>query len=135
MKKIIDIIDYVFYRTYIFIKKCNSIKINGAPDIFCLIFFLLPLLLIIVPIYRITEISIHRYSQTWIFAMIVLYVLSMPITKRYKNADRLRSLEKRWENEDSKKRRIRGWIITALVFNNIVLIPILVCLLVHYGII
>lgn len=135
MKKIIDIIDYVFYRTYAFIKKCSFIKIDGASDIFCLIFFLMPLLLIIVPVCRIFGMSVHRYSVTWILLMAIMYFLSLPITKRYKDTDRLRNLEIRWKNENPRNRKIKGWIIVSLVFNNVVLIPILLCLLVHYAII
>ena len=80
--------------------------------------------------------TISRFLGTVV--MIVIYYY--PMMRRYMfnksiTTGKYRIFRERWGNEDPKQRKKRGWIIAALVFNNIVLIPIGVFLLVHYGII
>ena len=106
---------------------------DAAPFIFSLVFFM-PLILIIVPICRAFNLSVHRYSGTWIILMAILVLLEVPIVKRYEKLENQKKFEERWGKEDPKQRMVRGWLIWALIINNL-LIPLFVILLEHYNII
>ena len=144
MKKILDIIDYTYYRLYKFFSSHRIFtgmeEIDSISTIMLTIFF--PLACIGGSICHKTNIvmferhTISRFLGTVV--MIVIYYY--PMMRRYMfnksiTTGKYRIFRERWGNEDPKQRKKRGWIIAALVFNNIVLIPIGVFLLVHYGII
>ena len=67
--------------------------------------------------------------------MVVLLVSGIPVYKRYQNNQNIQKFEERWGKEDSKQRKKRGWIVVAVIIFNVVLIPILGCVLAHYNII
>ena len=134
MKKILDFFDYIAYRMHKFvIAHPRMIVPDAAPFIFSLVFFM-PLMLIIVPICRAFNLSVHRYSGTWTILMAILVLLEVPIVKRYEKLENQKKFEERWENEDSKQRTRRGWLIWILIINNLILITALVVLLEHYNI-
>lgn len=134
MKKILDFFDYIAYRMHKFvIAHPRMIVPDAAPFIFSLVFFM-PLILIIVPICRAFNLSVHRYSGTWIILMAILVLLEVPIVKRYEKLENQKKFEERWGKEDPKQRMVRGWLIWALIINNL-LIPLFVILLEHYNII
>ena len=125
MKKIIDFFDYVAYRMHKFvIAHPKMIVPDAAPFIFSLV-VLMPLTLIIIPICRAFNLSVHRYSGTWTILMAILVLLEVPIVKRYSNPENLKRFEQRWGNEDKEQRMMRGWLIWMLIFNNMIIIPII----------
>lgn len=57
--------------------------------------------------------------------MAILVLLEVPIVKRYEKLENQKKFEERWGNEDPEQRMIRGWLIWALIINNLVVIPII----------
>ena len=95
----------------------------------------MPLLLIIVPVVRMYGINIHRYSLGWYIFMAVLVAAQYPIWKRYENPTCIKELEERWDNEVPEKKKIRGLLVDLLIINNLIFIPVFLCILTHYNII
>ena len=108
---------------------------DGAPYIFSFVILLMPLLLIVAPISRVYDIHIHRYSLGWTIFMAILVLIQLPIWKRYQNEKNVQKFERCWDKEEPEQKVIRGILVDLLIINNIILIPLLLCILVHYHLI
>ena len=136
MKRILHIFDYIFYRIHKFVlAHPKMIVSDGAPYIFSFIILLMPLLLIVAPISRVYDIHIHRYSLGWTIFMAILVLIQLPIWKRYQNEKNIQKFERCWDKEEPKQKVIKGILVDLLIINNIILIPLLLCILVHYHLI
>lgn len=136
MKHILDIYDYIFYRIHKFVlAHPKMIVSDGAPYIFSFIILLMPFFGIAAPIFRMYDIHIRRYSLAWMIFMAVLFAIQFPIWKRYQNPIKIKELEKRWDNEDLKQERIRGIMVKLFIIINVIIIPLVIFVLVHYKII
>lgn len=125
MRHILHIFDYIFYRIHKFVlSHPKMIVSDGAPYIFSFIVLLMPLLLIVVPIARMWDIHMHRYSLGWTILMISLVAIQLPVWKRYQNEENVHKFERCWNKENSKKKTIRGIWVDLLIINNIVIIPV-----------
>lgn len=117
---ILDFFDYIAYRMHKFvITHPRMIVPHAAPILFTFIILYLPLMWIIVPICRVFNLNVHRYSGTWTIGMAILLILGWPIQKRYGNPENQKRFEKRWGNEEPKQRKIRGWLIWVLILINL----------------
>lgn len=140
MEQLIDAFDYGFYRLNKFILAHKFVR--GEPDekrvssmgIYCLIFIIPLNILVLVPIFHTNNLALDRYSWTGIIVFILLVLESLPFYIRYWKEEIDQKFEERWGNEDPKQRKKRGWLIVALIINNLVLIPLIVIILEHYHI-
>ena len=133
--RIFHICDYIFYRIYKFVlAHPKMIVSDGAPYIFSFIILLMPLLLIIVPIFRMYGIHIRRYSLAWTIFMAILVAAQFPIWKRYQNPKNIEKYERCWNNESPRQKVQRGMGVDLLIINNVVIIPVILYLLIHYKI-
>lgn len=136
MRRILHIFDYIFYRIHKFVlAHPKMIVSDGAPYIFSFIILLMPLLLIIGPIFRMYDIHIRRYSLAWTIFMGILVAVQFPIWKRYQNPKIIKEFEKCWDNEPQEQKAVRGILVDLLIINNIIIIPLILYILVHYKII
>ena len=143
MKKILDIFDYVFYRLYKYFSShrfFNGMEIIDAISTIVLTVFF-PIGCIVGSICHKLDITIfERYSAKRYWVILGLFVVAyLPMMKRYMfnrliAKGNFRIFRDRWGNEDMKLRKKRGWLITALIINSLVLIPLLLIVLEHYNI-
>ena len=140
MKKMIDALDYIFYRMYEYVLKHNFVKGDQEEKrvstiaIYSWVFLIPFIVLVITPIFRSINIGISRYSGTGIGVFLLLLLLSAPLYVRYWKYETYQRIKKRWENEDFKQRKKRGWLIWILIINNIILVPMIVILFEHFDI-
>ena len=144
MKKLLDIYDYIFYRVYTcffstrIIRGTDYEKALSSISILIILTFV-PLLMLTIPLLRGFDISFTRYSIVYFCIFLIIFILSRPIHNRYlkpkiqKNNYQL--FRERWGDEPLQQHKIRGWLVVALVFNNIIVIPILTIILGHFNII
>ena len=139
--KILDVIDYIFYRMCKFILAHNFVKGDedekrvGAIAIYCLMFIITINFLITVPILRANNIRIiSKYTDNGILLFALIILQSIPFYIRYWKRETYKRFNERWKDEDPKQYKTRGWLIWILVITTIFLIPSLVIVLEHYGI-
>lgn len=136
-----DAIDYIYYRIYKFFSVHKSKEVGeyevrfGSIIVYNLILLIPILTSIIAPLLRAYGIKVPMYSETRFMLGILMLVLMIPIWVRYRKKEKVQELVERWGKEDPKQRVIRGWLIWALIINNLILIPLFVILLEHYNII
>lgn len=136
MRRILHISDYIFYRIHKFVlAHPKMIVSDGAPYIFSFVILLMPLLLIVVPIFRVYDVHIHRYSLAWTICMVVLVAAQFPIWRRYQNPKNIKKFERCWDNEPQIQRTTRGILVDLLVINNVILIPVIMYIFARYKII
>jgi hypothetical protein len=125
---------YEFILKHNFVKGDKDEKRTSTIAIYSLVILIPFIALVVTPICRANNISMERYSGTWIGLFVVLLLLSIPIDVRYWKYDTYQGFKERWGKEDPKQRTRRGWLIWILIINNLILIPALVVLLEHYNI-
>ena len=138
MKRILDILDYVFYRMYLFVLAHRFI--NGDKDdkrvstiaIYFLMLIIPIILFVLVPILQVNGLKVpRRYTLERYIWLAVGLLLMYPFYKRYNNPKNLQKYEERWGNEDYTLKKKRGWLIWLLVITNFILLPLLVIFLQH----
>lgn len=136
MRHILHIFDYVFYRIHKFVLAHPKMIVSyGAPYIFSFIILLMPILLIVVPVGRMYNIHIRRYSIGGILFMTTLVALQWPIWKRYQNEENILKFERCWGNEEQEQKTVRGIAVVLLLIHNLIMIPLYLYLLIHNNII
>ncbi len=141
MKKMLDILDYTYYRLYLFFSSYRIFagmeEIDAISTIMLVVFF--PIACIGGSICHKTGIAIfEKYSASWFIGMIVLLVVYyIPMIKHYMynksiTKGNYRIFRERWGKEDPKQRKKRGWLIAAIVINSLVVFPVILAVLEHY---
>lgn len=121
MNYILEVMDYVYYRTFLWYKKHkeSNPKIMAACVLSVAIFLFALVFLIILSIFF--PIIIPVFPKV-IIAAIYLCVLGI-IVLRYSKIS-IQHLELRWKNEDAIKKKKRGWLIFLFIVGELLFIII-----------
>ena len=141
MKKLLDILDYTYYRLYKFFSSHRFFtgmeEIDSISTIMLTIFF--PFACIGGSIcHEINIVLFERHTISRFLGMVAMIVIFyLPMMRRYMfnksiTKGKYRIFRERWEKEDPKQRKKRGWLIAALVINNLVIFPIILAVSEHY---
>ena len=143
MKKILDILDYTYYRLYQFFSSYRIFAGMEELDAINIIVFIY-----LIPIACVGG-TINGYIDAiptarnpisrYFWSFVIGFVTMVPLMKRYMynksiTKGNYRIFKERWGKEDPKQRKKRGWLIAAIVINNIVVFPIILAVLEHYHI-
>lgn len=143
MKKILDVLDYIFYRSYLFFSSHRLFAgmevINAISMIFFTIF--IPVSFSIGCIFYYLNIIVDNSSPTRYIGMLLFFLVGyLPLMKRYMYNKSIKKhsyfvFKERWGNEDPKLQKRKGWLVAILFINNILVFPIVGIVLIHYHII
>ena len=140
MKKILDISDYIFFRSYQFFCSHRIFRGMEVIDAISVIFYIIfiPIAAIMGTMANYYGIKIDRYGMHRYIGMLLFFLVGyLPLMKRYMYNKSITKrnyqiFKDRWGKEDPKQRKKRGWIIAAIVINNIIIIPIVLAIFQHY---
>ncbi len=140
MKKILDVLDYIFYRSYLFFSSHRLFAGMEVIDAISMIFFtiFIPVSFSIGCIFRYLNIMVDSTSPARFIGMLIFFIVGyFPLMKRYMfnksiKKNNYRVFKERWGNEDSKLQKRRGWFVALLFVNNILIFPIVGLVLMHY---
>ena len=134
MKKILNILDYIFYRSYKFFSSHRMFAGMEVIDAISMIFFtiFIPVAAIIGTLARHNGIMIGNYGTPRYIGMLLFFLVGyLPLMKRYMynksiKKNNYRVFKQKWDNEDPKVYKKRGIFIVLMFVNNILLFPILI---------
>jgi hypothetical protein len=140
MKKMLNMLDYVFYRSYRFF--CSYRIFRGMEEIDAISVILysigIPLACLCGDVCYFTNINtyIEKYSAEYYLCILGIFVLGYLPLIRYMYSKSItkgkyRVFRECWENEDSKQRKKRGWLIVTMIVNNWIALPIISRRLMH----
>lgn len=140
MKKLLDIFDYIFYRSYLFFSSHRYFAGMEDIDAISMMFFaiFIPVAFLLGCIFRYSNIMFDSTYPARFIGMLIFFIVGyFPLMKRYmfnKSIKKYnyRVFKERWGNEDSKLQKRRGWFVVLLFVNNILIFPIVGFVLMHY---
>ena len=143
MKKMLDILDYTYYRLYKFFSSHRIFvgmeELDAITIILWVVFF--PIACLWGSIEHYTGTTLIEIEQNPISRYFWFFVIGAvtygPFMKRYMYNKSIRKgnyriFRERWGKEDPKQRKKRGWLIAAIVINSLVAFPVILAVLEHY---
>ena len=135
MERILDAIDYIYFRIYKFFivhksKEVGEDEVRQGATLWLWFIFIIPIVvLVIAPLLRANGIRIPVYSVSRAIVGVILFVMLIPFEVRYWKKEKLQKLKERWGNEEPQKSSRRGWLVLLVIITNLIFIPMLVILL------
>lgn len=133
MKYILNLYDYIFYRTYSFFQKKNDdISDEKATNfVVTLQCFLVINIFIIVRLIFDFEIN-KQYYNKWLWGLPFAILIGFYNHRRYKKKfkrDNYSKFHSLWQEEDKCKKKRNGRLIIAYMLFSIVILPVLYVIL------
>ena len=138
MKNVLNLLDYIFYRSYCFFSSHKIFRGMEVIDAISMLFLTIyiPVMSLLGRMFYYMDITVDNNVPFKCVGMLIIFIIGYyPLMKRYmfnKSISKYsyRLFKEKWGNEDRGRHKKNGWLIILLFIINILIFPSVVIMLI-----